>query len=296
MDVSGQVVVADDNGAVGGGESVDNPHIRYDGHSFEDGVVAGAVTFDGDEGGVFGAGDAGVVGGDYGGMHRGVADDGNQLTLSFRGQVYVFDAVTPEKVQAVLLLLGGCEVSPASQGSELASQSQRGYLEHAVRGNQPHRAASLDRFRQKRKERNFDKKIRYNVRQEVALRMQRKKGQFTSSKKPEDAPRCSTGQDSGSDDTPSETMCAHCGISSKSTPMMRRGPAGPRTLCNACGLVWANKGTLRDLSKRPHDQVLIPNDQGGGGGSDVFSASDILGEGKSTALADDEKPAMIAQH
>lgn len=23
--------------------------------------------------------------------------------------------------------------------------------------------------------------------------------------------------------------------------MMRRGPAGPRTLCNACGLKWANK-------------------------------------------------------
>ncbi|GKU97903.1 hypothetical protein SLEP1_g10980 [Rubroshorea leprosula] len=23
--------------------------------------------------------------------------------------------------------------------------------------------------------------------------------------------------------------------------MMRRGPAGPRTLCNACGLTWANK-------------------------------------------------------
>ncbi|MBA0562085.1 hypothetical protein Golob_007163 [Gossypium lobatum] len=31
--------------------------------------------------------------------------------------------------------------------------------------------------------------------------------------------------------------------------MMRRGPAGPRTLCNACGLKWANKGVLRDLSK-----------------------------------------------
>ena len=35
--------------------------------------------------------------------------------------------------------------------------------------------------------------------------------------------------------------CTHCGISSKSTPMMRRGPAGPRTLWNACGLKWANK-------------------------------------------------------
>lgn len=25
---------------------------------------------------------------------------------------------------------------------------------------------------------------------------------------------------------------------------MRRGPAGPRTLCNACGLMWANKVDL----------------------------------------------------
>lgn len=35
--------------------------------------------------------------------------------------------------------------------------------------------------------------------------------------------------------------CRHCGISEKCTPMMRRGPEGPRTLCNACGLMWANK-------------------------------------------------------
>lgn len=35
--------------------------------------------------------------------------------------------------------------------------------------------------------------------------------------------------------------CRHCGINEKSTPMMRRGPEGPRTLCNACGLMWANK-------------------------------------------------------
>ncbi|RRT53640.1 hypothetical protein B296_00049725 [Ensete ventricosum] len=96
---------------------------------------------------------------------------GNQLTLSFQGEVFVFDSVSPEK----------------------------------VRMNVPHRVASLMRFREKRKERNFEKKIRYTVRKEVALR------------------------------------CLHCGINAKSTPMMRRGPDGPRTLCNACGLVWANK-------------------------------------------------------
>lgn len=42
--------------------------------------------------------------------------------------------------------------------------------EYPMRSSLPQRAASLIRFRQKRKERCFDKKIRYNVRQEVALR------------------------------------------------------------------------------------------------------------------------------
>lgn len=40
---------------------------------------------------------------------------------------------------------------------------------------------------------------------------------------------------------PSLRKCQHCGVSENNTPAMRRGPAGPRTLCNACGLMWANK-------------------------------------------------------
>ncbi|MQL82733.1 hypothetical protein Taro_015227 [Colocasia esculenta] len=75
----------------------------------------------------------------------------NQLTLLFQGEAYVFDSVTPEK----------------------------GLDDILRRTNMPaKRVASLIRFREKRKERCFDKKIRYNVRKEVALRMQRRKGQF----------------------------------------------------------------------------------------------------------------------
>ncbi|CAA6672173.1 unnamed protein product [Spirodela intermedia] len=175
---------------------------------------------------------------------------GNQLTLSFQGEVYVFDSVSPEKVQAVLLLLGGRELNTGVASIQSSSHQSN------KRSNFPQRVASLMRFREKRKERNFDKKIRYTVRKEVALRMQRNKGQFTSSKsKPEDAALGVTSWDStqcwGAEDSRPQaaSSCHHCGISSKSTPMMRRGPNGPRTLCNACGLMWANKGTLRDLSK-----------------------------------------------
>ncbi|XP_039039860.1 GATA transcription factor 18-like isoform X1 [Hibiscus syriacus] len=78
--------------------------------------------------------------------------------------------------------------------------------------------------------------------------MHRKNGQFASFKESNSA----DGSCDQSDDTPeyvSFHSCQHCGISEKLTPAMRRGPAGPRTLCNACGLMWANKGTLRVLRK-----------------------------------------------
>ncbi|KAK6156756.1 hypothetical protein DH2020_011004 [Rehmannia glutinosa] len=157
----------------------------------------------------------------------------DQLTLSFQGEVYV---------QAVLLLLGGYEVPTGIPTPGMTPQNQRNLGDYPARSSQPQRAASLNRFREKRKERCFEKKIRYTVRKEVALRMQRKKGQFTSSKAFGDEPGSSSADWNGSSgQEEQETSCRHCGISSKTTPMMRRGPDGQRTLCNACGLKWANK-------------------------------------------------------
>ncbi|KAG6501338.1 hypothetical protein ZIOFF_041217 [Zingiber officinale] len=34
------------------------------------------------------------------------------------------------------------------------------------------------------------------------------------------------------------SRCLRCGINANATPHMRRGPDGPRTLCNACGISW----------------------------------------------------------
>ncbi|CAI0410096.1 unnamed protein product [Linum tenue] len=98
-------------------------------------------------------------------------ENGDQLTLSFQGQVYVFDSVSPEKVQAVLLLLGGREVPLGASALPMTSpQGSKGMSATPERFSVPQRLASLLRFREKRKERNFDKKIRYTVRKEVALR------------------------------------------------------------------------------------------------------------------------------
>ncbi|KAL9394267.1 hypothetical protein Peur_013552 [Populus x canadensis] len=220
------------------------------------------------------------------------SDCSSQLTLTFRGQVYVFDSVTPDKVQAVLLLLGGCELTP---GLEMTPQNQRGVVDYPSRCTQPQRAASLSRFRQKRKERCFDKKVRYGVRQEVALRMQRNKGQFTSAKKSEGGYGWDGVQDSGLDDSQQETSCTHCGTNSKSTPMMRRGPSGPRSLCNACGLFWANRGTLRDLTKKTdHSATLI--EQGEAEANDSDSGTAIDTENNLVTYANGGDTALITEH
>ncbi|EPS64769.1 hypothetical protein M569_10010, partial [Genlisea aurea] len=118
--------------------------------------------------------------------HVGATENNNQLSLSFQGHVYLFESVSPEKVQAVLLLLGGREVPPNVPSVPLSASTNRVLSTTPQKLNVPQRLASLLRFREKRKERNFDKKIRYTVRKEVALRMQRNKGQFTSSKGAQD--------------------------------------------------------------------------------------------------------------
>ncbi|KAL0454345.1 UNVERIFIED_CONTAM: GATA transcription factor 24 [Sesamum latifolium] len=186
----------------------------------------------------------------------------SELTISFEGEVYVFPAVTPEKVQAVLLLLGGQETPNSIPSPEFLLQlNDKAVDDVSSRPTDSQRIASLERFREKRKERCFEKKIRYTCRKEVAQRMHRKNGQFASVK---DLCKASDDNWVSGNNTPypepvsvyrlsifcySLRRCQHCGVSETSTPAMRRGPAGPRTLCNACGLMWANKGTLRDLTK-----------------------------------------------
>ncbi|KAJ9705646.1 hypothetical protein PVL29_003624 [Vitis rotundifolia] len=235
------------------------PFEEHDDHSMQV-----PIEINGNEGGfevedVTGGGGEALSGGEGGKMSSVNADEKSsvvaqrtsELTISFEGEVYVFHAVTPDKVQAVLLLLGGHETPCSVSSSEfLLQQNMKGLVDASRRSNLPRRIASLVRFREKRKERCFEKKIRYTCRKEVAQRMHRKNGQFASLK---ESFKMATGNWDPSSGTPCPEYvfrrCQHCGISEKSTPAMRRGPAGPRSLCNACGLMWANKGTLRDLSK-----------------------------------------------
>lgn len=81
----------EDDEVAGGEESIDNPQIRYE--------VAGAAAMNGVQevgaNSLYVSGEAGIT--DYAplAVENGGSD---QLTLSFQGEVYVFDAVSPEKV------------------------------------------------------------------------------------------------------------------------------------------------------------------------------------------------------
>ncbi|KAJ4716780.1 GATA transcription factor [Melia azedarach] len=209
--------------------------------------------------------DAGVSSVNNKSSDRGSVDQSSrtsELTIAFEGEVYVFPAVTPQKVQALLLLLGESDIPstvPILDSSPQQDIMGVGSASHGSKLSQ--RFASLVRFREKRKERCFEKKIRYSCRKEVAQRMQRKNGQFASSKDSFTA-SVKLNPNNGTAATESVSqMCQHCGISAKLTPAMRRGPAGPRTLCNACGLMWANKGTLKDLTKGGRSSCFEQNEQ-----------------------------------
>lgn len=260
IDMHRQIVDDDCDGAGCGGESIDNSIGVYEERTLEDGGVV--IIDNGEDMGedvlpdaVYGTGDASVNG----------SDDLNQLSISFRGQVFVFRDVTPEKVQSVLLMLGGAEMPFDPRSVGMVSQK----VDCPLRSSKSLRAASLDRFRKKKNRRCYEKIIRYDIRREVALRMQRKKGQFSGKTSEGDSGNGNNNNipDSGQDVSSQEILCRHCGISSNNTPMMRRGPDGPRTLCNACGLFWASKGTLRAskgtlrelvTSKGSEDQSTTP--------------------------------------
>ncbi|KAI3845496.1 hypothetical protein MKX03_023431 [Papaver bracteatum] len=144
------------------------------------------------------------------------ADDNDRLTISYRGDFWVFKSVSPDNVQAVRSLLDGYEVPSfgLTTAPLSADQTQKGGDNDLPgRFNQQERAVALNRYREKRNHRCFDKnKIRYSVRKEVAERMQRKKGQFASSKP---APTESVFGSASEALVPFEqleTMCTHCRV------------------------------------------------------------------------------------
>ncbi|TVU24933.1 hypothetical protein EJB05_27400, partial [Eragrostis curvula] len=218
--------------AAPGGGDVEDPFFDYD-------IVIPPdylLELDHDDDGVgcaYGAAaeDAQACGGAGGG------EEDERLSLVYKGFSYVFDSVPPQKVETILSFLNGFDITP---------QNARPQLTHLV---QPivvpqdfDRTAAVSRYREKRKTTlKFDVKADYSIRREIASRIARRRGKFVSTdKKPENSvaavsanTHCQQGE------TTELAFCDNCKASSEVTPMMRRGPNGYRTFCNACGLMWA---------------------------------------------------------
>ncbi|PVH65248.1 hypothetical protein PAHAL_2G446200 [Panicum hallii] len=65
-------------------------------------------------------------------------------------------------------------------------------------------------------------------------------------------------RDNADDGLEGHVRCLRCGISGNATPHMRRGPDGPRTLCNACGIAY-RKGKMRRMieAEPPIDEAAL---------------------------------------
>lgn len=77
--------------AAAAGDSVQHPHMGYEAHALDDRAGMGGMIESIPSDAVYATGPGSELAIPEG-------EDSSQLTLSFRGQVYVFDGVTPKKV------------------------------------------------------------------------------------------------------------------------------------------------------------------------------------------------------
>lgn len=115
------------------------------------------------------------------------------LTLIYKGEQFSFKDVEQEQLTAILMLLkskargekpdsavpgNSTQVTKNSKDSQLAPVDNKDIGNNTSPTHNQNRQASLMRFREKKRCRTFNKKIRYEVRKQVAKRMVRVKGRF----------------------------------------------------------------------------------------------------------------------
>lgn len=65
--------------------------------------------------------------------------------------------------------------------------------------------------------------------------------------------------------------CVHCNTTE--TPLWRAGPAGPKTLCNACGVRWKKTGSVIPRTKRPSHTAPSNNNNNANGNNNANQAT-----------------------
>ncbi|KAG0368248.1 hypothetical protein BGX24_002890 [Mortierella sp. AD032] len=85
------------------------------------------------------------------------------------------------------------------------------------------------------------------------------KGRATSTKGTSGPGGSKKAATAGSVSNPSQKRCGYCDCTT--TPMWRRGPNGPSTLCNACGVKWKHGKIMQDVTE---GQAASTSGQGSG--------------------------------
>ncbi|KAF9186693.1 hypothetical protein BGZ51_009815 [Haplosporangium sp. Z 767] len=100
---------------------------------------------------------------------------------------------------------------------------------------------------------------------------------------------------SGSSSTPSQKRCGYCGCAT--TPMWRRGPLGPSTLCNACGVKWKHGKIMQDHKESQSIKGTSTSASGTAVGASANASAQRLVSAKATKESiDNETPLYAANN
>ncbi|KAF9349176.1 hypothetical protein BGX34_001981, partial [Mortierella sp. NVP85] len=84
-----------------------------------------------------------------------------------------------------------------------------------------------------------------------------------------------------------QKRCGYCNCTI--TPMWRRGPSGPSTLCNACGVKWKHGKILQDVQDTQQQQTTQRAGGGGGHASNSNSATHTRATSSSSSSNNNSK-------
>ncbi|KAJ3300690.1 SWI/SNF chromatin-remodeling complex subunit [Borealophlyctis nickersoniae] len=92
--------------------------------------------------------------------------------------------------------------------------------------------------------------------------------------------------------------CENCGITAANTPLLRKGPSGEKTLCNACGLYWHKNSHHRPVGSPTNVQTTLAPDASDPSQRTESAPPSVKDEPASTPAlppqSDEPKPAIKA--
>jgi hypothetical protein len=137
-----------------------------------------------------------------------------------------------------------CSTSTSQKAEETSEKQQQQQQQPETSNNDSSETTTTTTTANKKGLLDVDEAVKCIV-EEIARRFENKiPGMKPSSSS---SLKLNTGNSNNNNNGNGGRLCSNCGAGSNSTPLMRRGPDGVRSLCNACGLWYARRGTQRPI-------------------------------------------------